>query len=94
MTEDENDVFMRFSHVAKLPEKHSNGPCRKCGERSHKARKCESVKVKSGAAKVKNNPPEGLPSTSLEGGSRTGVSDKLGKVPNNEMTILQSTWML
>ena len=40
------------------------------------------------------NPPEALPSTSLEGGSRTGVSDELGRVPNNETTILQSTWML
>ena len=55
---------------------------------------CESVKVKSGAAKVKNNPPEGLPSMSLEGGSQTGASDELGRVPNDETTILQSTWML
>ena len=40
-----------------------------------------------------SNPPEALRSTSLEGGSRTGVSDELGKVPDDEMTISQSTWM-
>ena len=40
-----------------------------------------------------SNPPEALPSTSLEGGSRTGTSDELGRVPNDETTITQSTWM-
>ena len=70
-----------------------NGPCRKCGERGHKARECESAKVKSEAAKVKNNPPEGLPSTSLEGESRTRASDELGKVPVDESMTTQSTWM-
>ena len=36
---------------------------------------------------------EALPSTSLEGGSRTGVSDKLRKVPVNETITLQLMWM-
>ena len=33
-----------------------NGPCRKCGERGHKAHECKSVKVKSGSAKVEEEP--------------------------------------
>ena len=33
-----------------------NGPCQKCGECGHKARECESVKVKSGSAKVEEEP--------------------------------------
>ena len=40
-----------------------------------------------------SNTPEALPSTPLEGGSRTGASNELRRVLNNEMTILQSTWM-
>ena len=40
-----------------------------------------------------SNPPEALPSTSLEGGSQTGASDELGRVPNDETTKSQSTWM-
>ena len=40
-----------------------------------------------------SNPPEALLSTSLEGGSQTGASDKLSEVPNNRMMTSQSTWM-
>ena len=40
-----------------------------------------------------HNPPKGLPSMLLEG-QRTGASDKLSEVPNDEMTTLQSMWML
>ena len=40
-----------------------------------------------------SNPPEALPSTSLKGGSWTGVSDKLGKDPVDESTTMQPTWM-
>ena len=40
-----------------------------------------------------SNPPEALPSMSLEGGSRTGVSDKLRRVPVDELTTTQPTWM-
>ena len=69
-----------------------NGPCRKCGERGHKVRECESAKVKSEAAKVENNPLEGLPSTSLKGG-RTGASDKLSEVPIDDSRTKQLTWM-
>jgi hypothetical protein len=73
--------------VAACKPKGFNGPCRKCGERGHKARECKSAK-----AKVENNPPEGLPSTSLEGG-RTGVSDELSKVRIDESRTTQPTWM-
>ena len=69
-----------------------NRPCWKCGERGHKACECESAKVKLEAAKVENNPPEGLPSTSLEGG-RTGASDKLSEVLINDSRTKQLTWM-
>ena len=41
-----------------------------------------------------SNPPEALPSTLLEGGSWTGASDKLGKVPVDKTMTLQLTWML
>ena len=39
-----------------------------------------------------HNPPKGLLSMLLEG-RRTGVSDKLSEVPNDETTTSQSTWM-
>jgi hypothetical protein len=78
--------------VAARTQKTFDRPCRKCGERSHKARECESAKVKSKAAKVENNPPEGLPSTSLEG-RRTGASDELSKVRIDESRTMQPTWM-
>jgi hypothetical protein len=78
--------------VAARTRKTFNGPCRKCGERGHTARECRIVGIESGSAKVENNPPEGLPSTSLEGG-RTGASDELSEVPNDETTTSQSTWM-
>jgi hypothetical protein len=79
--------------VAARTRKTFDRPCQKCGERGHKARECRIVGIESGSAKVENNPPEGLPSTSLEGG-RTGASDELSEVPNDEMTTSQSTWML
>ena len=41
-----------------------------------------------------SNPPEALPSMLLEGGSWTRVSDELGKVPVDESTTTQLTWML
>ena len=41
-----------------------------------------------------SNPPEALPSTSLEGESQTGVSNELGKVPVDETMTSQSMWML
>ena len=40
-----------------------------------------------------SNPPEALLSTSLEGGSWTGASNELRKVPDDETTISQSMWM-
>ena len=40
-----------------------------------------------------SNPPEALPSTSLEGESQTGTSDELGRVPVDESTTSQSMWM-
>ena len=40
-----------------------------------------------------SNPPEALPSTSLEGGSWTGASDELRRVPVDESTTTQPTWM-
>jgi hypothetical protein len=73
--------------VAARKPKGFNRPCRKCGERGHKARECKSAK-----AKVENNPPEGLPSTSLEGG-RTGARDELSKVRIDESRTTQPTWM-
>jgi hypothetical protein len=78
--------------VAARTRKTFDGPCRKCGECSHKAREWESAKVKSKAAKVENNPPEEFSSMPLEG-RRTGASTKLSEVPNDEMTTAQSTWM-
>ena len=39
-----------------------------------------------------HNPPRGLLSMPLEGW-RTGASDKLSEVPNDETTTSQSTWM-
>ena len=39
-----------------------------------------------------HNPPKGLPSMPLEG-RRTGASDKLSEVPNDETTTSQSMWM-
>ena len=39
-----------------------------------------------------HNPPKGLLSMPLEG-RRTGASDKLSEVPNDETTTSQSTWM-
>ena len=40
-----------------------------------------------------SNPPEALLSTSLKGGSWTGASDELRKVPVDETTTMQPTWM-
>ena len=40
-----------------------------------------------------SNPPEALPSTLFKGGSWTGASNELRKVPVDKTTTSQSTWM-